>query len=65
MSNFLGAALGAMIDRGDGDSGIKGAILGSLSQRLLAAAVPIVATVAIGWAITHYLTASNHSEQSG
>jgi hypothetical protein len=56
MSNLIGAAIGALIDRRDGDSGIKGPIVGSLSQRLLAAAIPIVAMVAIGWAIEQYLT---------
>ncbi len=55
MSNLIGAALGALIDRRDGDSGIKGAIVGGLSQRLLAAAVPIIATIAIGWVVQHYL----------
>jgi hypothetical protein len=55
MSNIIGAALGALIDRQDGDSGVKGAIVGSLSQRVLAAAIPIVTVVAIGWAIEHSL----------
>ena len=55
MSNLIGAALGALIDRRDGDSGIKGAIVGSLSQRMLSAVIPVITVIAIGWAIEHYL----------
>lgn len=61
MSNLLGALVGALIDRSDGDSGIKGAVVGSLSQRLLSAAIPIVATVVVGWAITSWLNAGRES----
>jgi len=55
MSNLIGAALGALIDRRDGDSGIKGAIVGSFSQRMLAGALPVVSAIAIGWVVQHYL----------
>lgn len=61
MSNLLGALVGALIDRSDGDSGIKGAVVGSLSQRLLSAAIPIVATVAVGWAIASWLNIGRES----
>ena len=66
MSNLIGALIGAMIDRSDGDSGIKGAVVGSLSQRLLSTAIPFVATVAVGWAITSWLKAGREtpSDQS-
>jgi hypothetical protein len=64
MSNLLGALVGALIDRSDGDSGIKGAVVGSLSQRLFSAAIPIVATVVVGWAVTSWLNAGRGSASS-
>jgi hypothetical protein len=54
MSNLIGAALGALIDRRDGDSGIKGAVAGSLTERVVTLAIPFIATAAIGWVIQHY-----------
>ena len=51
MSNLFGALIGAAIDRRDGDSGIKGAILGSVAESALRIAVPIAATYALGWAV--------------
>ena len=53
MSNLLGALIGAAIDRGDGDSGIKGAIIGSLAEGVIRVAAPIVATYALGWAVQY------------
>jgi len=53
MSNLLGALIGAAIDRGDGDSGIKGAIIGSLAEGAIRVAAPIVATYALGWAVQY------------
>jgi hypothetical protein len=50
MRNLLGMIIGAAIDRRDGDSGIKGALVGSIAQRALKHAVPLAATAAIGWA---------------
>jgi hypothetical protein len=54
VSNLIGAALGALIDRHDGNSGIKGAVAGSFTERLITLAIPIIATATIGWVIQHY-----------
>lgn len=51
MANLLGALIGAAIDRGDGDSGIKGAIVGSVAESAIRGLAPIVATYALGWAV--------------
>lgn len=53
MSNFLGAMIGAAIDRDDGDSGLKGAIVGIVAENALKAVIPIVATYALGWTIQY------------
>jgi hypothetical protein len=49
--NMMGMLLGAAIDRSDGDSGIKGAIIGSLTETTLRMAAPMIVTFAIGWAV--------------
>lgn len=53
MANLLGALIGAAIDRKDGDSGIKGAIVGTLAEGAIRVAAPIVATYALGWAVQY------------
>ena len=53
MSNLVGALIGAAIDRRDGDSGIKGAIIGGLTQSAIRVAAPIVVTYALGWAVQY------------
>ena len=53
MANLLGALIGAAMDRGDGDSGIKGAIIGTVAESAIRIAVPIVATYALGWAVQY------------
>ena len=53
MSNLVGALIGAAIDRGDGDSGIKGAIIGSVAQGAIRVAAPILVTYALGWAVQY------------
>ena len=53
MSNVIGALVGAAIDRQDGDSGIKGAIIGTVAQTAIRAALPIVVTYAVGWAVLY------------
>ncbi len=53
MANLLGALIGAAIDRGDGDSGIKGAIIGTVAESAIRFAAPIVATYALGWAVQY------------
>ncbi|MGF7150745.1 uncharacterized protein (DUF697 family) [Sphingomonas zeicaulis] len=53
MANLLGALIGAAIDRQDGDSGIKGAIAGSVAESVIRGLVPIVATFALGWAVQY------------
>jgi hypothetical protein len=53
MANLLGALIGAAIDRQDGDSGIKGAIVGTVVESSLRALAPLVATYALGWAVQY------------
>jgi hypothetical protein len=53
MANLLGALIGAAIDRRDGDSGIKGAIVGTIAESAIRALAPIVATYALGWAVQY------------
>ena len=61
MSNLLGALIGAWIDRQDGDSGIKGAIIGSVTETAIRAAAPIVATYALGWAVQYGIRKAWHA----
>jgi len=53
MANLLGALIGAAIDRQDGDSGIKGAIVGTVVESAIRGLAPIVATYALGWAVQY------------
>jgi hypothetical protein len=53
MANLLGALIGAAIDRQDGDSGIKGAIIGTVAESAIRVAAPIVATYVLGWAVQY------------
>jgi len=61
MANLLGALIGAAIDRGDGDSGIKGAIIGTLAEGAIRVAAPIVATYALGWAVQYGVRKAWHA----
>jgi hypothetical protein len=53
MANLLGALIGAAIDRRDGDSGIKGAILGTIAEKAIRMLAPVAATYALGWAVQY------------
>ncbi|WP_426256743.1 hypothetical protein [Sphingomonas sp. DC2300-3] len=53
MANLLGALIGAAIDRGDGDSGIKGAIIGTVAEKAVRGIAPLVATYALGWGVQY------------
>ena len=53
MSNLVGALVGAAIDRRDGDSGIKGAIIGAATEGALRIALPIALTYALGWLVQY------------
>jgi len=53
MRNLIGMLVGAAIDRGDGDSGIKGAIMGSVAQSAVRIAAPLAITFAVGWGVLH------------
>lgn len=72
MANLLGALIGAAIDRRDGDSGIEGAIVGTIAETAIRWAAPVVATYALGWAVQygvrkgwHALTGSDPVENGG
>jgi hypothetical protein len=45
----LGALVGAAIDRRDGDSGLKGALIGASAGRVLKSAMPVAAAATLGW----------------
>ncbi len=51
MANLIGMLVGAAIDRGDGDSGIKGAVIGSLVQGVAKVAMPLAITAAVGYGV--------------
>jgi len=51
MTNLMGALIGAAIDRGDGDSGVKGAIVGSATEGAIKLLAPLAATYALGWLV--------------
>ena len=53
MSNLMGALIGAAIDRLDGDSGIKGAIIGGVAESAIRVIAPIIVTYALGWAVQY------------
>ena len=53
MANMLGALIGAAIDRQDGDSGIKGAIVGTVAESAIRLVALVVATWALGWAVQY------------
>jgi hypothetical protein len=61
MANLLGAMVGAAIDRGDGDSGIKGAIVGTVAESAIRFAAPVVATWALGWAVQYGIRKAWHA----
>ena len=61
MANLLGAAIGAAIDRGDGDSGIKGAIVGTVAESAVRILAPVVATYALGWAVQYGIRKGWHA----
>ncbi|MET0269452.1 MAG: hypothetical protein ABW173_03385 [Sphingomonas sp.] len=51
VDNIVGMAIGAAIDRRDGDSGVGGAIGGYLAQELVEVVTPLIVTFAIGWGV--------------
>ena len=53
MANLLGALIGYALDRGDGDSGIKGLIVGTVAEKAIRGLAPVVATYALGWAVQY------------
>lgn len=61
MANLLGALIGAAIDRGDGDSGIKGAIVGTVAESAIRTLTPIAATYALGWAVQYGIRKGWHA----
>lgn len=51
MTGFLVPFLGALLDRRDGDSGAKGAVVGTIVQKAIGASLPLIGTFALGWAV--------------
>ena len=46
---LFSALAGAAIDRRDGDSGLKGALLGVAAGRVAKASLPVAAAATVGW----------------
>ncbi len=49
MKNILGTAIGAAIDRKDGDSGVKGAVAGYAASGLLKGTAKLATLGALAW----------------
>ena len=65
MGNHLGALIGAAIDRRDGDSGIKGAIIGTVAESAIRVVAPLVVTFAIGAAVQYAARRAWHAATDG
>lgn len=65
MANLLGALIGAAIDRSDGDSGIKGAIIGTVAETAIRGLAPLVATYALGWGVQYAIRKGWHLATGG
>jgi hypothetical protein len=61
MANLLGALIGYAIDRGDGDSGIKGMIVGTVAEKAIRGIAPLAATYALGWAVQYGIRKGWHA----
>ena len=61
MANLIGTLVGAAIDRQDGDSGIKGAIIGTVAESAIRVLVPVIATYAVGWAVLYGIGRVTHA----
>ncbi|WP_420607662.1 hypothetical protein [Novosphingopyxis sp.] len=48
---MFGAILGALVDRQDGDSGVEGALWGTVAEKGVKLVFPLMLTFAIGYAV--------------
>ncbi len=53
VNNILGMLVGAAIDREDGDSGVKGALAGYLTEGAIKIVAPLALTFAIGLGVQY------------
>jgi hypothetical protein len=51
MKNLVGTAIGAAIDRRDGDSGVKGAILGYVASGAIKTVAKVGTLAAVGYGV--------------
>lgn len=51
MENLIATAIGASIDRQDGDSGVKGAVLGYVAAATVKSVVRLGALAALGYGV--------------
>lgn len=65
MANLIGALVGAAIDRQDGDSGFKGAIIGTVAESAIRVLVPVIATYAVGWAVLYGIQQATRAMSDG
>lgn len=64
---MFGAIAGALLDRQDGDSGVEGAIWGTVAEKGVKLVFPVIVTLAIGYAVQKGVSmawdkASGHDE---
>ncbi|WP_088181741.1 hypothetical protein [Sphingobium sp. Z007] len=53
MKNLIGTAIGAAIDRKDGDSGVKGAVLGYMASGAVKTVGKLGVLAAIGYGVVN------------
>lgn len=64
MRNVLGALLGAAIDRRDGDTGVRGLVLGAILPRLMRRSPPLAIALLAGVAAKSVLDARRRDRAS-
>lgn len=64
MVSIPGALIGAALDRRDGDSGIKGALLGGLAPATARKVFPILGAIAFGLAARYALKRAGLNAQN-
>lgn len=57
MKNFVGTVIGAAIDRKDGDSGVKGAILGYVASGAVKTVAKLGTLAALGYGVVRLVRA--------
>ncbi|WP_312313149.1 hypothetical protein [Sphingobium yanoikuyae] len=51
LTDIIGAVIGSKIDQKDGDSGVKGAVLGYFAPRLVGTVIKVGVLAAVGYGV--------------